>query len=618
MKNGDVIPGVNDFESSNPDLAKEWDSNKNAPITPSQVSKGSNKKVWWICSQGHSFEATIKNRNLNGTKCPYCTGKAVLTGFNDLATVNPTLAAEWDFELNDPLTPQQVLAGSHSKAHWRCSRGHRTYAVIKSRNAGRGCAVCAGKAVDIGFNDLASNNPDLAKEWDYEKNAPLSPREVVGGSNKKVWWICPKGHSFESIINDRNKGIGCHYCSNLRVLEGFNDLVTTNPDLASEWDIEKNAPLKPVEVIAGSPKNVWWICPLGHSYRASLNNRKSGMGCGVCDNKTVLAGFNDLATTNPDLAREWDYFKNKTLTPQDVTAGSQNKAWWICPSGHSYYSSIGGRNAGNNCPICSNKSVLVGFNDLATTNPSLAEEWDYEKNAPLTPKQITSGSPQKIWWICPRGHSYRSSLGNRNSGLNCAYCSGKAVLAGFNDLATINPELASEWDFEKNYPLTPQDVTSGSPKKVWWKCPNGHSYFTLVKSRHGKSTGCPNCSNSGYDTTREGIFYFIQHSEWQASKVGVTNTGRNNDRVSAWKNAGWTIIKTFKSEDGLLILNLETNLLRWIRKDLGLPPYLSAEDMSQLGGWTETFASDGVSEGQVLLRIETELNRLLEKQNPLA
>ncbi len=97
-----------------------------------------------------------------------------------------------------------------------------------------------------GINDLASQCPELLKEWDYEKNV-ISPEEITPGSNRKVWWLCEKGHSWEANISNRKKGRGCPFCSGKRVIEGMNDLCSLRPDLIKEWDYEKNM-IKPTEI----------------------------------------------------------------------------------------------------------------------------------------------------------------------------------------------------------------------------------------------------------------------------------------------------------------------------------------------------------------------------------
>lgn len=138
-------------------------------------------------------------------------------------------------------------------------------------------------------------------------------------------------------------------------------------------------------------------------------------------------------------------------------------------------------------------ALIKGFNDLASVNPALAEEWNYEKNGTLTPDQVTEMSGKKVWWKCKHGHEWEATVANRSSGRGCPYCAGSKVLRGFNDLTIVNPTLAEEWNYEKNGTLTPDQVTAGSNKKVWWKCKFGHEWEAMIGSR-SKGHGCPFCS----------------------------------------------------------------------------------------------------------------------------
>ena len=425
-------------------------------------------------------------------------------GKNDLATTNPGLAAEWDQEKNGDLTPKDVTAGSEKKIWWKCPRGHSWQASIFNRSRGTGCPVCAGRNVLVGYNDLATTNPDIAAEWDQEKNGDLTPKDVTAGSHKRVWWQCPQGHGWQASVYQRASNRGCPICTGKQVLEGVNDLATTNPDIAAEWDQEKNGDLTPKDVTAGSHKKVWWRCPKGHSWKAQICNRSAGSGCPICFAEKGFRYWNpssglplpgkDLSATHPALAAQWDVKKNGGRTPNYVTAGSKAVVWWRCSEGHSWKASICNRAAGSGCPVCAGKQVLEGFNDLATTNPDLASEWDQEKNDDLMPQNVTAGSPKKVWWKCPRGHSWQARIADRSVGRGCPVCAGKQVLEGFNDLATTNPVLASEWDQEKNGDLTPQHITEKSDKKVWWRCPRGHSWQAKIENR-ANGSGCPICAH---------------------------------------------------------------------------------------------------------------------------
>lgn len=136
---------------------------------------------------------------------------------------------------------------------------------------------------------------------------------------------------------------------------------------------------------------------------------------------------------------------------------------------------------------------MVGYNDLATTHPRLAEEWDREKNDPLVPNQVLAGSNHKVWWRCMAGHTWQAAISSRARGRGCPYCAHRAILPGKNNLAATHPGLAAEWDSEKNGALTPDDVVAGTYRKAWWRCPKGHSYQAAIASRACGGTGCPVC-----------------------------------------------------------------------------------------------------------------------------
>lgn len=206
-----------------------------------------------------------------------------------------------------------------------------------------------------GENDLATLNPALAKEWHPTENGTLKPEDVTPGSGKEVWWLCPKGHPYLMVVNQRAKrGYGCPYCSGHRALKRVNDLATTHPALAKEWNYEKNGNLTPYDITAGSRKKVWWLCEKGHAYEQLIIKRSNrGAACPYCSGHKVLIGFNDLATVNPHLAKEWHPTENGDLTPFDVTAGSGKRVWWLCPLGHAYQATIHDRNSDDTqCPIC--------------------------------------------------------------------------------------------------------------------------------------------------------------------------------------------------------------------------------------------------------------------------
>lgn len=359
MSSGSARQMLYDFcrETGKTDLLAQWDTVKNLPDTPQTVSYGSKRKMWWRCGKGHSWQAHVYSRT-RGTDCPYCTGRKVAQG-SDLASLYPELAAQWDMRKNAPRKPSDISAGTHSYVWWICEKGHSWRAQVRSRISGCGCPVCAGKTVVSGENDLAARYPELAAEWDPEKNGDLLPTQVSAGTPRKVWWRCRNGHSWQASISSRaGLKADCPICSGNEVLPGENDLASRYPGLVLEWDHEKNGGLTPEQVRPASNRKVWWRCALGHSYIAAIASRtSSSTGCPYCANRKVLPGFNDLASLESELAKQWHPTLNGVLTPEMVTAGSHRRVWWECPLGHVWRAVVYSRTADRRCgcPVCAGK-----------------------------------------------------------------------------------------------------------------------------------------------------------------------------------------------------------------------------------------------------------------------
>lgn len=350
----------NSLASVHPELIPEW-SERNLPLTPDKITFGSNKRVWWKGACGHEWETSVKARS-KGEKCPICSGARVIEGINDLATLKPLLAQEWSEK--NKLKPTEISVASHKKIIWKCKHGHEWEASVKSRTInGTGCPYCSHNKVLAGFNDLASQYPDIAAEWS-DRNLPLLPTMVTSFANSKAWWKCKDcGNEWHTLISTRADGSRCPYCSGYTLLKGFNDLATTHPELAAEWS-ERNYPLMPDEVNAKSRHNVWWKCKTcGNEWKSVINARVKGTVCPVCADRAVLAGYNDLATTDRRLLAEWDYETN-SLLPTQVSRRSMKSVWWKCSLGHSWKAKISDRTIiGEKCTVCEKeyRSVFPGL-----------------------------------------------------------------------------------------------------------------------------------------------------------------------------------------------------------------------------------------------------------------
>ena len=167
------------------------------------------------------------------------------------------------------------------------------------------------------------------------------------------------------------------------------------------------------------------MCQKGHEWLVGINRRTigNGRGCPYCAGLKPVKGVNDLATTDPDIAKQWHPTLNGDITPHDVSRGSIKKYWWLGGCGHIWDASVSSRVKGSGCPYCKGRKPIKGVNDLATVNPVLAKEWDKERNGGLTPDMFLPYSRTKVWWLCSCGNSWETAIKNRSEGSGCPECS---------------------------------------------------------------------------------------------------------------------------------------------------------------------------------------------------
>ena len=263
------------------------------------------------------------------------------------------------------------------------------------------------------YSTLDVSRPDLAEEWNWKKNVGISPSEVTPGIRKKVWWKCKKGHEYEASLNNRSRGRNCPYCDGKKVCQD-NCLEIVRPDVAKQWHPTKNGKLKPSDVSYGSNRSVWFICEYGHSFEMKICN-KCIYGCPYCSNQRIDLD-NCLATTHPDIAKQWHPTKNGELLPTQIPAGSSKQVWFQCDKAddHVWATSLCNRQH-NGCPFCKGKK-LSKTNSLATLFPAIAVQWHPNKNGTLTPDAVLAGSHKRVWWqCCKNGHctEWRATIGDR-------------------------------------------------------------------------------------------------------------------------------------------------------------------------------------------------------------
>lgn len=466
-----------------PQLRESWDSEKN-DISFDMAFPVGNKKYWWKCHFGHSWDASPQNRNIAQSGCPECSGigtsKIEIYLLCELKKIFAIV--DWrkkidSFEI-DIFLPEYSIGIEVDGEYWhrnKFEKDRKKSAYLKSKGIHlirirsnyltetddhmiiikaksniddfqnitnnvvdylkKKISAPELRAYSLNKKQVASSEyqemiarlpappegdslmaifPDVAAEWDYVKNTPLTPDLFAPKSDQKFWWICSNKHSWQAVIKNRTlNGSNCPECHgenlsaatkqrHLIILGSINDKY---PQLIPFWDSEANE-IESSNVSSNIHITYKWKCHKGHKFTRMLKSMLKDYECPIC---------NSINNTHPELMSEWDRDKNKLIDPSIVSKGSGKLVWWRCQNNHSWSASPARRIYDNStCPTC---------NSLGFKYPNLLKEWIYEKNSGLDPMHIHPGTHTKAWWNCPNKHEWQTSIYRRTrDGMNCPQC----------------------------------------------------------------------------------------------------------------------------------------------------------------------------------------------------
>ena len=477
-------------------LKKEWDYERNN-FSPDNVTFGSGKTAYFICSKNHSYEMPIRNF-FKGYRCPVCANRIIVSGINDFASCNDRLIKEWNYEKNVDIDPRKISSNYTKKVWWIGECGHEWEASVYSRTKlGTNCPICAEERhssvseKSVLFYLKKSNKYKEILENYKDNNIKLELDIYIPEINTAIEYDGERWH--RNIEKDLRKDKMCEK-NNIRIIRLRENGCPKYSSNSIKFSLKNNK-------IKGLEEAILNVLNFLNINNIDVNIEK--------DNTEILSMINFMVKENsilnlyPDIAKEWHPTKNGNLKPEHTKPSSNKTIWWICPNGHEYQLDVYHRTErGNGCPICSSHRTLGGYNDLSTSNPQLALQWNYEKNKELKPTDVTANSKKKVWWIGECGHEWEATISRRNNGRGCPYCSGQKVLKGYNDLATINPDLLNEWNYQKNVNVDPTEISSHSGKKVWWKCLNCGNEWEATIDKRNNGRGCPLCARKKASSKR--------------------------------------------------------------------------------------------------------------------
>ncbi len=522
-----------------PNLVKEWDYNKNYPICPEKVAPKSIKKYYWLCPNGHSYEASPNNRNRIGkSRCKICYIEE-----NNLAAKNPLLAKEWHPTKNAK-TPSDVTYSKNEKAWWLCSIcNHEWEALIGNRHKGRGCPECS-KGTQTSFPEqvivyyLKEAFPDTISRYkfqNYEIDAYIPSLKVGVEYDGEYFHKSLHSHKKDKKKNDFLFSHGIHL---IRIRE--EKCYPLSDDLAEVYLMRRTPDylnLPPIlDKILGKLANKAGVELNIRIEIEQIKNEIKSKIHSVCFEDSLASFIQEKEKQGNLLKADWDYEANYPLIPEMITPGVALKVWWLCRENkdHKWKAPIYSISAGGGCPECTGRyKTTEKF--IKQARLIHGDRYNYSNVTYIK-------SESYIQIICKIHGIFPQTPTNHLQGQGCPYCVGQGGFHPLETLAVKKPDLAMEWDYEGNYPLTPNDVVvSDSKKQYLWKCTNGkpHSYkATIPKRIHGtKCAVCVGNKQVSWDTSLEYLRPDLL-SEWHESNIlKPSDVKLKSERKVIWKCA---------------------------------------------------------------------------------
>ena len=383
-------------------LEWDWDKNNSLGLDPTKLTFGSNKRAYWKCPKcGYSWDSKINNRATLLRRCPCCCNRVIVKGVNDLQTLRPDLAKEWDYNKND-ITPDKISVANGRKVWWLCPLGHSYQATVLHRSYGDGtkCPICnSGRQTSFAeqcvYYYVKKEYPDAINRYkaDWLDNFELDI--YIPSINYAIEYDGYAWHKKEKLEREQRKYNCCnqHHTKLVRIREKFPPL---GSDIA-DYEIGNNLRLYESKNLEDVIRQLLSMITF-HSFKNfDINIERDRI-----DILQYMVGStkNSFADKYPEIAKEWNYEKNGELKPDMFLPYSDTKVWWTCPScGLEYESSIGHRSYGTGCPKCAIKqnserrwkkvAKLDDDNNIIETFDSLSEA-----------EQATGINPSNISMVC--------------------------------------------------------------------------------------------------------------------------------------------------------------------------------------------------------------------------
>lgn len=491
-----------------PQLASEWDYDKNAPLTPHDVTPGQHKNVYWkcpICKQ--SYPAQISNRTSPSRKkktkkCPVCLGRTIIPGFNSLKALFPDIVSnEWDYDLNS-VNPDELAPHTNKVFYWKCLKGHPSYKASvnnKTSKTGGNCPYCSHQKFSP-ENSLLNLQPDLNIDWDYEANGEDKPGNVFAFSNKLYSWKCHLcGHRWEATPNNRSNGRGCPNCKK-GAQTSFPEQVIFHYAHEAFPDAINRFKLYDDEIDIYLPSLNVGIEYDGEAFHRTEEKVQSDIRKDdrLANNGLRIIRIRERGCADYTGSNATVYSYNYTPTYMFLEPLLQNILNNLCNEAgvkdkvSVNINSIRKQIKSELSLVPKEQSFAYYISNREKEGIKVRACWDYEANAPLSPEQFRPFSEEVVQWRCPDNptHFWRNTIKSVSLGFGCKDCSPRKRLNTDGWIQKAERKHKYKYDYsEVNY------VNSKTPVIILCKT---HGAFKQVPSEHLAGKGCPYCAHQKF------------------------------------------------------------------------------------------------------------------------
>lgn len=267
---------------------------------------------------------------------------------------------------------------SHTPMRFICSQGHKHQISWTNFYSGYRCAYCA---------EAAPVTQERVQESFNAEGYQLLDK--YSSKQKRLRFICPKGHKYSISWDNWNTGCRCAFCAGK---------VVTRKQVKDAFEAEGYTLL--TQYKRKNTQKLDFICPKGHEHSITWADFRAGCRCALCNKPSV----------DPEIVRE--FFITAGYTPLSEYQRAADKIPYICSRGHQHSITWHSFKNGCRCPECQGKIIRHEDVELAFASDGY-DLLDEYKN-----------SSTYMRYICPEGHQHSIIWDAFKQGVRCPYCAG--------------------------------------------------------------------------------------------------------------------------------------------------------------------------------------------------